>query len=97
MTTDTLTLSEFLLARLAEDAYAVMLHDQAPRMDCLPGSPPAWWQRLAARQEAEVAAKRAIIEAHTRDELDALTGSWELRVLATVYADHPDYDEAWRP
>lgn len=53
---------------------------------------------------AEVAAKRQIIDlyeiADTSFELDR--DAWHVmrnvvRQLATPYADHPDYDEGWRP
>lgn len=60
---------------------------------------------------AEVAAKRAIVDLHGRAHEcvgyysagDINTSAWcvaavdcdALRVLARVYADHPDYDPAW--
>jgi hypothetical protein len=67
--------------------------------------------RLASpdRVLAEVAAKRAIVELHSED---ALACYWShdsmahhepgeacdtLCALALPYADHSDYDEAWRP
>lgn len=62
----------------------------------------------AARVLAEVAAKRAIVALHGGrapyfvDPCDAHDGATmetvtcdTLRHLASVYADHPDYDEAW--
>jgi hypothetical protein len=81
----TMNLTEFLLARIAEDE----------------GSPPT-----CSRVLADCEAKRRIVERH-RSKPD--TGGWycagcgddwpceDLRDLASVYADHPDYDEAWRP
>ena len=56
-----------------------------------------------ARVLAECAAKRAIVEAMV--DHDAATGEepayyWVppvLRILASVDADHPDYQEEWRP
>ena len=44
---------------------------------------------------AECRAKRRLVEAG-RDADDA-TGDLVLRSLASVYADHPDYREEWRP
>ncbi len=52
-----------------------------------------------ARVLAECEAKRRIVEAHG-SQLDArgeVYWSPEVRYLAQVYSDHPDYDEAWRP
>ena len=58
---------------------------------------------------ADCAAKRAVVayagehplrsHNHGRGALDmqALTLAVVLRHLATAYADHPDYDETWRP
>jgi hypothetical protein len=60
-----------------------------------------------ARVLADVAAKRAIVARHSTGtgSLRALgwycevcnDGCAELPALAAVYADHPDYDESWRP
>jgi hypothetical protein len=49
-----------------------------------------------ARVLAEVAAKRAIVN---MDEDDRYSDAYvvAIRALAAAYADHPDYDEAWRP
>lgn len=57
-----------------------------------------------ARVLAECAAKRAIVaEHHPVDPCDAHDGATmrtatcdTLLHMASVYADHPDYDEAWR-
>lgn len=129
--TQTATLTEFLLARLAEDeALALAAQgDGEPQWFAVPDP---------ARVLAEVAAKRAIVEFHeswpvlvqkppTFDRADVEADinsmtyrmsqqiSWlttqeyrtrfgdepptapMLAALAEVYADHPDYDEAWRP
>ena len=60
-----------------------------------------------ARVLADVEAKRRIIA--DREHIDASAGDTEwhsgysdgnydaLRALALPYADHPDYDESWRP
>lgn len=58
-----------------------------------------------ARVLAEVTAKRRIVELHEDNARSAgVFGTQEedasvetLRLLASVYADHPDYDEAWLP
>jgi hypothetical protein len=55
-----------------------------------------------ARVLAEVAAKRAIVkefEVAQSEYPSAYAGGLEtaVRFLATVYADHPDYDPAWQP
>lgn len=66
-----------------------------------------------ARVLAEVEAKRGLLRAHEKwcggrceQKADPLAGGgetfdaahfWALKVMATVYADHPDYDPAWRP
>lgn len=100
-----MTITEFLLARIAEDEKKIdaMIREAdrvrtAPifstrSIDWLSGvdifvSPRRW--------RAECAAKRAIVEwadefQHSND------GDFVLRELATVYADHEDYDTAWRP
>jgi hypothetical protein len=56
-----------------------------------------------ARVLAESEAKRRIIEAAPwannggHSAMKDLPGRWILRLLAAVYADHPDYDESWQP
>lgn len=60
-----------------------------------------------ARVLGEVAAKRAIVDEHQSEApehvycriCDTLNPwpCWTLRHLAAVYAEHPAYDEAWRP
>ena len=54
-----------------------------------------------ARVLAECAAKRAVIEYLAPDlgrgYSSSDTAEEVLRILALPYADHPDYDEAWRP
>lgn len=49
-----------------------------------------------ARVLAEVEAKRRIV-ARLADESSRRYDYDTLRLLALPYADHPDYDEAWRP
>lgn len=58
-----------------------------------------------ARVLADVAAKRAIVDdcgqVFAGDQPVAAQAVWvagrALKRLAAVYADHPDYDERWRP
>ena len=94
--TTTLTLVEFLTARLDEDeSYA--RHDETPHSG--PGS--------TARVLREVEAKRRIVDVaaecadgmwHTGYTCGAENGYADiLDHLAAVYADHPDYREEWRP
>jgi hypothetical protein len=108
MTTTTLTLAEFLLARIAED--------EAWASSTTP--PPTWFVRgdglrspnYPARVLVECEAKRRIVENVTRCIQDAEDGPGSeclrytaqivtptLYALALPYADHPDYREEWRP
>ena len=91
-----MTIAEFLLARIAEDEEWVrhpdwcraVADDQA--CDC--DGP--------ARVLAECEAKRRIVEReplwNDPPEVRELYDD-TLRDLAAIYADHPDYDEEWRP
>ena len=107
------TLTEFLLARIAEDRVAAALSQREPhrvghRSAC------DWWGDMpgyctcdaTARAIAECEAKRRIVEvwpdsfgSWTADQAYAAKRVKDavLLDLAAVYADHPDYDEAWRP
>lgn len=102
MTTATLTLTAFLLARIAEDEErAQFVHTQQGQIgDHQPASDGYQWHDEydilyvpPARVLAESEAKRRIVEwmcawqADVRDE--------GLRLLALPYADHPDYREEW--
>ena len=120
-------LTEFLLARIAEDevvarlAQSVIAGTDGDWQDVtqpltlaktLAGE--LWAQKYGyayehiarhdpARVLAECEAKRRIVEAHRKQVEDDDPRAWivasqiALRSLAAVYADHPDYDEAWRP
>ena len=88
-------LTEFLLARIAEDEYAF-------RWLSTDGPPGVFIQNVKVdgrRLLAECEAKRRIVE----DEPLRLAGDrhsqWErtLRTLAAIYADHPDYRDEWKP
>jgi len=93
-------LVDFLLARIAED--------EAVARKASVGSP-QWHQtagdRIAphvarwdpARVLAECEAKRRVVERETRSQTPiTYRRQFVLRDLASVYADHPDYDPAWR-
>jgi hypothetical protein len=105
-----MTLTEFLLARIAEneeqipDVRAWMVREQAK---VHPAQFVVAWMMHPETMRAECEAKRKLVEwaqyddwtdpdynghlnAPGSDRGDVLT--W----LAAVYADHPDYDEAWR-
>jgi hypothetical protein len=96
VTTSTLTLANFLLARIAED-------------EALLGDGPYSSLRLAAQENAErwraeCEAKRRIVELawHHFGEDDYAWGMEHakgevLKLLAVPYADHPDYRDEWRP
>jgi len=95
------TLTEFLLARIAEDESDVWSFRDS-------GESGYWtWQRMLA----EFQAKRRIVEEHAGGGgplCEACAdGLWNLertslpcptlRLLALPYADHADYREEWRP
>jgi hypothetical protein len=104
-----MTLSEFLLARIAERERAAYRLDNGP----------AWMQQAflggasfpaneAARRVDECKALRAVVEASlsyhqgSQDpDPEDPDGGWALsvalRALALPYADHPDYRQEWKP
>jgi hypothetical protein len=101
--TATLTLTAFLLARIAEDEeraqfVARQIGAQKPFEPWLL----SWHDEYdllciePSRALAECEAKRKIVE-----WAETSSGEWYwesvLNPLAAVYADHPDYDENWRP
>lgn len=82
-----MTLTDFLLARIAEDEVAAKFVVPAEHHADL-------------RQLRECEAKRRIL--HQVIDLDLFDGYTEatrdaVMHLAAVYDDHPDYDEGWRP
>jgi hypothetical protein len=100
--TRTMTLTDFLLARIAEDEAC------ADGLEWDDGNP----VHQTARVLAECEAKRQIVEhADTVSSMDRQIESewgtrssvpWDedegirlLRLLALPYADHPDYDPKW--
>jgi hypothetical protein len=99
-----LTLSEFLMARIAEDeALWELAVDADLAFVAGPGRlkavPPTDFSR---RMLADAAAKRAIVE-HYQWTVEVEGGGAEntaahiIRVLAAVYADHDDYRDEWKP
>jgi hypothetical protein len=82
------TIFEFLEARLAEDEFGATHSGKLP-------VPEASYHQRTLR---EVAAKRSILRRY-RDAPVALASALldDIRDLASVYADHPDYEQAWRP
>jgi hypothetical protein len=112
-----MTITEFLLARIAEDEADVRGHafdytyQDTGVSVCrheshrLSGWPPACWRaQVAPRVLAECEAKRRIVE-RCDPHMTPEGATWEheglamdvLGELASVYADHPDYREEWRP
>ena len=94
-------LSEFLLARIAEDEGAALLirdgddwhaPDECTVCDATRAARDKYGD--PARVLAECEAKRRIVE----HEIDStgLSDGYYARLLATPYADHPDYNPEWK-
>ena len=113
MTTKTLTLTDFLLARIAEDEDAANGVNRGlfnSRVARFPGDLyPLVIRQHPARVLADCEAKRRIVEDFevlnedyrvTRDpstEARRLQARIAMTRVAEVYANHPDYREEWRP
>ncbi|MFD9047667.1 DUF6221 family protein [Streptomyces zaomyceticus] len=92
--------SQYLLLQRDEGESKVTAELDAPLSQHIARHDPA-------RVLAEVEAKRQIIKQHERyaAERRRMMGGWDpqsddspiLAALATVYADHPDYRDEWRP
>jgi hypothetical protein len=106
------TLTDFLLARIAEDEAVAREKTMQTPMDCALewDSDRDYGERYLmvdpARVLAECEARRRIVErAEHLHNPEGDTGVaaafgeavYICAILAAVYADHPDYDEAWRP
>lgn len=105
----TVTLTDFLMARIAEDeavaATEAVLRDGDPYFD---GEASAFERSHdPARVLAECEAKRRIVstmqsainggwQSQSREEIE-FVATRTLRLLALPYADHPDYREEWKP
>jgi hypothetical protein len=82
------TIVDFLEARLAEDRHS------ATHAGALP-VPEANYDQRTLR---EVAAKQRIVRRYRDAPIGDVAPLLEnIRDLASVFADHPDYDPAWRP
>jgi hypothetical protein len=93
MTTQTATLTDFLLARIAEDEATI------PSLDCRCGTDGvpevASLPDCPDRIVAECEAKRRIVDLTQHgcgDDYERVQ-----RALALPYADHSDYRPEWRP
>lgn len=111
-----MTLTDFLLARIADDEAEARILDGHYRRHELTGSD-LWvvdsGPSLAMspdRALAECKAKREIVLQQRESQISAegddlapwaegmaYAGVLAMRYLATVYADHPDYREEWKP
>lgn len=96
-------LVEFLRARIDEDRAAALAHGSSgPSRHLRDVTPEPYGE--PGRVLAECEAKRAIVDGYwpaTLNDLDASDENtpvplWTIKVLAAVYADHPDYREEWR-
>ena len=106
-----MTLTEFLIARIAEDEYATSLTYETCFVGKIEGCGSRYDLALRmnpARVLAECEAKRRIVEHlspavdYDRDRFIVMStleraATATLRDLAAIYADHDDYDESWRP
>ena len=92
-----MTITEFLLARIAEDERHARKLAETDRRPVLALAITA---NHPQRVLAECEAKRRIVEraGFLIDEPDGLGNLCEgiLTDLAAIYADHPDYREEWR-
>lgn len=82
-------LTDFLIARIAEDEASIDRRDQT-------------WESVT-RDTAEVEAKRRIVERlgwwldDPNPDPDPIGILFIAQQMASVYADHPDYRDEWRP
>jgi hypothetical protein len=103
MVTDTLTMTDFLLARIAEDEVVLGL---ARDLSIDPPYVPGLWSgpghhpvMSTARLTSECEAKRRIVERLHRIVQRGFATELHAGVLfdlASVYADHPDYHAEWK-
>lgn len=80
-----MNLTEFLLARIAEDEATMIGFAVSRRYSRGPGMAAFWRHR-----ELELHVKRAIVKSKDASPMT-------LRWLAVSYLDHPDYDKTWTP
>ena len=97
-----MTITEFLLARIAEDEQKARQGDHRDRGHDIDWASMAEGDVLIIgtdRVLAECEAKRRIVALHTScDDVSYGDPSTcpEMRILASVYADHPDFRAEWR-
>jgi hypothetical protein len=90
------TITDFLLARIADDiALAREVQAQGVTDGLATDDPRSAPLRLASRTLALCAAHRVAVQWYLNDDDTVMAPTIE--ALAAAYADHPDYDEAWRP
>jgi hypothetical protein len=89
------TLTEFLLARIAEDrarADTAFLGLHARRQDTT--AP----YRAQSNADAAFRIVEAAVGGSPSDQwMSGLTLEWVMKVIAEPYADHPDYRDEWKP
>jgi len=100
-----MTIVEFLLARIADDEQAAERGRSHPDRAAYANDNYGYLWVQPSRVLAECEAKRAIIQHHLFDHLDGRhlcqdamvedDECDELRALAAIYSDHPDFDPAW--
>jgi hypothetical protein len=89
-------LTEFLLARIAEDEAqarecSVWVENAPSLNDCAPHHNPA-------RLLVECETRRRIVEHVEPDLIAASAGDpYVLQLLVLPYSDHPDYRQEWKP
>lgn len=95
MTTQTLTLAEFLLARIDDDEreaqYLGSVGLNGPQYGSVNGA----FNGLISRVLAECEAKRRLIR-EAEDQVSEYFSRFILTTLALPYADHPDFRGEWR-
>lgn len=110
MTTSTLTITEFLRERIAEDAEASRrVWDRDADIRALIEVPESVAEYAPGKMLAECEAKRQIVERHHHKPVMGAGGpldwcaclaDWpcpDLLALTSVFADHPDYRDEWSP
>lgn len=84
---------DFLLARAEEDELNTLRSVDPSQWNRLSASSQRWSKAVAFRDAVKVMADDAV----ACDEVERIGLVSAARILATIYAEHPDYDERWRP
>jgi hypothetical protein len=90
-----MTLTDFLLARITEDEAAFRKSWSRGVLD--PDASELERLLVPARMQAECEAKRRIITGASLEIGLSTAEDWLFPLLALPYADHSDYNAAWRP